>query len=77
MIASGTNALASSIVLVCRRRDPTAAAVTRADFLRALRPRCLPHSRKSAALASADQHPASGHRPRYRRLYALRPGAQH
>jgi putative DNA methylase len=37
MIASGTNALASSIVLVCRRRDGNAATVTRADFLRALR----------------------------------------
>jgi putative DNA methylase len=31
------NALASSIVLVCRRRGPSAMTVTRADFLRALR----------------------------------------
>jgi putative DNA methylase len=37
MIASGTNALASSIVLVCRRRDAMAPTITRADFLRALR----------------------------------------
>ena len=37
MLASGTNALASSIVLVCRRRDVTASTITRADFLRALR----------------------------------------
>jgi putative DNA methylase len=37
MIASGTNALASSIILVCRRRDATASTLTRADFLRALR----------------------------------------
>lgn len=37
MIASGTNALASSIVLVCRRREITASTITRADFLRALR----------------------------------------
>lgn len=36
-IASGTNALASSIVLVCRRRDATASIITRADFLRSLR----------------------------------------
>lgn len=36
-IASGTNALASSIVLVCRRRDASASTITRADFLRALR----------------------------------------
>ena len=33
----GTNALASSIVLVCRRRDATASTITRADFLRSLR----------------------------------------
>jgi len=37
MIASGTNALASSIVLVCRRRQNAASTTTRADFLRALR----------------------------------------
>lgn len=36
-IAQGTNALASSIVLVCRRRDALATAITRADFLRSLR----------------------------------------
>ena len=32
-----TNALASSIILVCRRRDAAASAITRADFVRALR----------------------------------------
>jgi putative DNA methylase len=32
-----TNALASSIVLVCRRRDVSAQTITRADFLRLLR----------------------------------------
>jgi putative DNA methylase len=32
-----SNALASSIVLVCRRRDTRASSITRADFLRALR----------------------------------------
>ena len=37
LIAADTNALASSIVLVCRRRDPSASTITRADFLRALR----------------------------------------
>jgi putative DNA methylase len=36
MIASGTNALASSIVLVCRRRDPAAPSVSRREFLREL-----------------------------------------
>jgi putative DNA methylase len=36
MIASGTNALASSIVLVCRKRDPQAPTVSRREFLREL-----------------------------------------
>lgn len=35
--AAETNALASSIVLVCRRREVTAGTIVRADFLRALR----------------------------------------
>jgi putative DNA methylase len=37
MIAKGTNALASSIVLVCRKREQSASVVTRADFVRALK----------------------------------------
>jgi putative DNA methylase len=37
MIAKDTNALASSIVLVCRRRDPAAATVTRSEFVRSLK----------------------------------------
>ncbi len=37
MIASGTNALASSIVLVCRKRPANAAVTTRAEFLKALK----------------------------------------
>jgi putative DNA methylase len=36
MIGSGTNALASSIVLVCRKRDITAPNATRREFLNAL-----------------------------------------
>ncbi|ENO82825.1 hypothetical protein B447_02371 [Thauera sp. 27] len=36
MIGSGTNALASSIVLVCRKRDADAATVGRREFLREL-----------------------------------------
>lgn len=36
MIASGTNALASSIVLVCRQRQPDALTVSRREFLREL-----------------------------------------
>ncbi|MEE3504570.1 DUF1156 domain-containing protein [Acidiphilium acidophilum] len=37
MIAKDTNALASSIVLVCRKRGEAAQIVTRADFIRALK----------------------------------------
>ncbi|MCB0808337.1 MAG: DUF1156 domain-containing protein [Flavobacteriales bacterium] len=36
MIGAGTNALASSIVLVCRKRDLKAATVSRREFLREL-----------------------------------------
>ncbi len=36
MIASGTNALASSIVLVCRKRAPGAPSISRREFLREL-----------------------------------------
>ena len=37
MIGSGTNALASSIILVCRRRPVGAPAISRKDFLRELK----------------------------------------
>jgi putative DNA methylase len=37
MIGSGTNALASSIVLICRKRDPAAPVATRSEFIRSLR----------------------------------------
>jgi putative DNA methylase len=37
MIASGTNALASSIVLVCQKRPDDAASISRRDFQRELR----------------------------------------
>ena len=37
MIGSGTNALASSVVLVCQRRDPSAINLSRNDFRRKLR----------------------------------------
>ena len=56
MIASGTNALASSIVLVCRRRDASAPTITRADFLRVLRremPAAL-HEIKRAGVGPTD-----------------------
>ena len=37
-IASGTNALASSVVLVCRKRSDNAQVASRRDFLRELKP---------------------------------------
>lgn len=37
MIASGTNALANSVVLVCRKKDPEAETITRAEFIRTLK----------------------------------------
>ena len=37
MIGSGTNALASSIILVCRKRDPKAQTISRREFQRELR----------------------------------------
>lgn len=37
MVGSGTNALASSIVLVCRKRQPNANTISRRDFQRQLR----------------------------------------
>ncbi|MNH86371.1 hypothetical protein D3C73_388280 [compost metagenome] len=37
MIASGTNALANSVVLVCRRREVSAETITRAEFIRSLK----------------------------------------
>ncbi|HQP85572.1 MAG TPA: DUF1156 domain-containing protein [Thermoanaerobaculia bacterium] len=49
MIGSGTNALASSIVLVCRRRHIDAASATRREFLTSLKaelPEALSHLQK-------------------------------
>ncbi len=37
MIGSGTNALASSIILVCRRRPDDAPPISRKEFLRELK----------------------------------------
>ncbi len=56
MISSGTNALASSIILVCRRRAEDASAATRREFVAALKaelPRALAHLQK-ANIAPVD-----------------------
>ena len=37
LVGKGANALASSIVLACRKRSATASTLTRADFVRALK----------------------------------------
>lgn len=55
-IASGTNALASSIVLVCRKRSETARSVTRREFINALHREMRPALEKlqSANIAPVD-----------------------
>lgn len=56
MIAVGTNALANSVVLVCRKKDAKADTITRAEFIRALK-RELPPAiaeLQAASIAPAD-----------------------
>ena len=55
-LASGTNALASSIVLVCRKRPADARSVTRRDFINALHREMRPALEKlqSANIAPVD-----------------------
>ncbi len=76
-IAIGTNALASSIVLVCRPRPADAGITTRKDFV------ASPQARdaRGAADAPARQHRAGGPRPGVDRagdggLQPLREGAR-
>lgn len=55
-IASGTNALANSVVLVCRKKEATAETITRAEFIRALKRELPPAISKlqAANIAPAD-----------------------
>lgn len=55
-IASGTNALANSVVLVCRKKEDEAQAVTRAEFIRALKRELPPaiFELQAANIAPAD-----------------------
>jgi putative DNA methylase len=56
MMASGTNALANSVVLVCRKKEETAEIITRAEFIRAMK-RELPPAiteLQAANIAPAD-----------------------
>lgn len=56
MIASGTNALANSVVLVCRKKEASAEVITRAEFIRALKRELPPAIAKlqAANIAPAD-----------------------
>ena len=56
MIGSGTNALASSIVLVCRPRDPQADTISRREFQRQLREH-LPDALDTMIGGSSGQSP--------------------
>jgi len=56
MIGSGTNALASSIVLVCRRRSSEAPSCTRADFQRELSD-VLPAKLQDMVFGSGESEP--------------------
>nr|CAD6420447.1 hypothetical protein REQ54_02100 [Rhizobium sp. Q54] len=56
MVAAGTNALASSVVLVCRKKEAAADTITRAEFVRSLK-RELPPAiaeLQAASIAPAD-----------------------
>lgn len=55
LIAKGTNALANSVVLVCRKKEAAAEVITRAEFIRALK-RELPPA--IAELQAANIAPA-------------------
>ena len=75
MIGSGTNALASSIVLVCRQRAANAPTATRREFLSALKaelPAALAHLQRGniapVDLAQAAIGPGMGVYTRYARV---------
>ena len=56
MIASGANALANSVVLVCRKRDAWAETITRAEFIRTIKRELPPAIKQLQAgnIAPAD-----------------------
>ena len=56
MIGSGTNALASSIVLVCRKRDAAADTISRREFQRQLREH-LPEALETMIGGTSGQSP--------------------
>ena len=75
MIASGSNALANSVVLVCRKKEVTAHMITRAEFVRALKTRITTgHRGVTGCKCLSRRHAAIGHRPWHGRLLALQGG---
>lgn len=56
MVASGKNALANSVVLVCRKRKTEAGEITRAEFIRALKKELPPaiHELQKAYITPVD-----------------------
>ena len=71
------NALASSIVLVCRKREEDAPIATRREFITALKaelPVALAHLQRGN-IAPVDLG-AGRHRPRHGRLHPLRQSAR-
>ena len=73
----GTNMLASSIILVCRRRAADAPTATRREFVTALKAE-LPQARSpcSARQYRSSRPGAGGHRPGHGGLHPLRQGAR-
>jgi len=59
--ASGSNALSSSVVLVCRKRESDAETITRAEFVRALKQELPPaiHELQKANITPVDMPQAS------------------
>ena len=79
-IASGTNALASSIVLVCRKRDENARTCTRRDFVTTLKRELKPALQKlqqsniaPVDLAQSAIGPGIGVCSRYKKVLTVRP----
>ena len=77
MIGLGANALASSIVLVCRRRHQDASLATRREFVAALKAELPARPRAPAIRQHRPGRPRPGrHRPRHGDLHPLRQGAR-
>ena len=71
-VAMGTNALANSVVLVCRKREVSAEIISRAEFVGALKRELPPAiAELQKANISPGRHAAIGHRPGHGRLQPL------